>query len=540
MAFVDDSQDPNKKNGQQGGGESSGGMLTFGSAPSPSAESGKQTNSGAWTNLQNYLDANSDQGAKMGADVAASLDKEAQGASDSLKANQSEFSDKMNSSGASLSQDQDFIDNSLKNASKMSDSDVARFNKDLNGQYEGPKDLSETSGWATTTANTDKAAQNLALTGSEAGRKTLLQNQYARPNYGWGLQNLDQLLLEGNSSAQKSLSNVNQKWAGINDQLNQAVSQAGQQAQQRTGDTQATNQYAKQALDTATSNFTHGIDQKVKDTNTQRHNTYNTDVSALETGILSPEQAQALGLSGQYTYGVDPSKFLSENPQVNKTQAASADDYANYMALSKLAGIDPTYLTAETQNQAGQLGSPVSFDKEGFQAAINSAKSAYDAAIAAANNYGVWQNGEGFTYGPSTWNNNWSPADKVAVLTQTRDTFVKGSPQWNWFNQGIADITNAINSYKPTSYLAVDGQAVPQQVYDAYTGKETNNSLAGAVPGNTGIDPGMGTPTTIPGQIEPRVVVSRNKPKSEGISDPVVWLQPDYENIGNKKPKMGG
>lgn len=75
-------------------------------------------------------------------------------------------------------------------------------------------------------------------------------------------------------------------------------------------------------------------------------------------------------------YGVDIGHYLN-NMAATKQNVASADDYARYSALAKLAGVDPTLLTDPTQ--AGKFDSTSRLDLDNYNKAVDANKAAFEA-----------------------------------------------------------------------------------------------------------------------------------------------------------------
>jgi hypothetical protein len=83
-------------------------------------------------------------------------------------------------------------------------------------------------------------------------------------------------------------------------------------------------------------------------------------------------------------YGVDTNAYL-RNLDATKQNVASADDYARYQALSKLANVDPTLLT--DPSQAGAFDNFKHFDTDAYNQAVATQKAAYESQANPLTNY---------------------------------------------------------------------------------------------------------------------------------------------------------
>lgn len=457
MAYEAEQQDQDKKN-QNGAQSGSGGMLSFGATPNPiSSNEGKQQTSGSWANLQNYLDANQDQAAGMGEKVASGISQDINTASQSFKGAQDEFN---KAPTTDLSKSKESVDQILSKPTLANDQDVSQFQGIKNGSYKGPKSIQDTSGWATASSDAQKAQNTVDLSGSEAGRQTLLTKQYARPDYSQGAKTLDQMLIQRNSDAQKKIQDSTHGWEAINQAISAAPQSTAMIGAQRMHDAQAASDYAKTRGDDATNALTQAIGNRVANKSSERDQVWKALTSDMTDTAWDPKTMEALGVqSGQKLYNVDPNRYLAEAQSPTKETVATPEEVAQYLALSKIMGVDPTYITPDAAKNAGTYGAPFSFDKAGFMGAVDQAQKNYLNDMNALNidQYGqqryVNEGNSAFSYGPKSWNNDWSNDQKIKMLSDTRDSFRSGSPQWQYY-QGAIDKYNAIqNLYTPNRVL---------------------------------------------------------------------------------------
>lgn len=386
---LDNTEDDDKKTEGEGDDtsqlSSESGIIAPSNSSSNSAATStasKPSSSGQWTNLQSYLDTNQDQAARMGSDIAGTINNEGSTAKQSLENNQASFNNSLGSSGASLANDKDSIDSALANPTDWAtdDSNVKRFQNDLNGQYTGPKNLSDVDGFNDTVSQNQKAAEDVDLTKSEAGRMTLLENQYKRPDYNQGMKKLDQLLVSGNKDAQSSIAGTRDNWSGLMGNLDEATQKAYSDANGRVSDTKNANDYARNALDNTMSNAQTDLDSRTSNANTERQAEWDRVLANLQQGKASAQDLTMLGLqSGDSLWNVDPTASLTQNGQVSKYQLGSPEEYAKFAALAKLSGQDNTYLPSQYQDQSGKYEqNPFSFDKDRFQTNLANSKRDYD------------------------------------------------------------------------------------------------------------------------------------------------------------------
>lgn len=97
------------------------------------------------------------------------------------------------------------------------------------GSDTAPKALTDVGTYQTAANQIGTAQQNANLTGTEAGRSTLLQQQFQRPDYTKGQNSLDQLLTQNVAGNQKKLADLRQNLLGqygLANQENQAIQKA--------------------------------------------------------------------------------------------------------------------------------------------------------------------------------------------------------------------------------------------------------------------------------------------------------------------------
>lgn len=367
--------------GGGGSGVVSGGAGSgSGAGPSP----GASTLPGGWTNLQDYLSANSDQAAQAGSQIASGVNDQAQNAQNDIDSASSDFSNQVNA--GSVNADSDAVNKDIAAATGASSSAsfdpnaAADFQKQLNASYSGPTDFTQSGGYQKAQGSLNNAQTALNQTQSEAGRDVLLQNQYnnASPNgYNQGEQTLDQALIEGSPQAQSALQGVNGQWSGLGSALSNATTNQNSAAQAAAANTQSTSAAAKAALDKANSDFQGGLNTELTQAQQAQQTAYQNELAAFKNQSWDPSNLDALGLSrDEKIYGVDPTQYLSQGLAPTLETMANPDDYARSAALAQLAGGGAiSYLNPANASQAGTTQSPYSFDATGFHNAVSAAQS---------------------------------------------------------------------------------------------------------------------------------------------------------------------
>lgn len=194
--------------------------------------SGKPTSSGSFTNLQNYLNANADQSEGLGGKISQNVQSEANqgvsGLNDSVKSFKSDTdtaADGINADTANTVKDT--FNKALTDPTSLQDSDYTTVNNiyGANGQTglgadyasnedSGPKDLTGYDSYNNSVAKLQSASNDAQNLGTESGRQELLNQAYARPDYGQGQQQLDQLLLQGSAANAKNFQTIQNNLLG--------------------------------------------------------------------------------------------------------------------------------------------------------------------------------------------------------------------------------------------------------------------------------------------------------------------------------------
>lgn len=378
-----------------GGGGS--GVATAGGNPvaTQPGQAGKPSSSGSWTNLQSYLDANSDQGAQVGSQIAGTVNQQAQTAQSDVNSAASDFQNNVNSS--TINADPDAVNKAISDAtsakagSTLDPNDVSGYQAQANATYNGPTDFTQEQGYGQAQQDLNTAQQSVAETGSEAGRDVLLGNQYKNSSangYNQGEQNLDQLLLESSQGGKAALQPLANQWSGLSTALGNATTTENAAAQSAAATDAATQQAAQAALTGATTGFQTNLTNAATAAAASAPHDWSQLMTDLSDGNLTPSELAAVnaqGLNtGANTYDLfkDPTQYFTENSAPTMYQTATADQYAQAAALAQLAGqTDSTFLPSEQASQAG-TANPFTFQGNKFDQAQQTAARAYATALA--------------------------------------------------------------------------------------------------------------------------------------------------------------
>ncbi len=476
----------------------------------PQSQANNANNSGGWTNLQQYLDANQDQAASAGSQIANTVSGQAQTAKNDINNDTSDFTGKVNAS--TVNQDPNAVSNAINDATSakagsiLNPDDVSSFQKQANANYTGPTDFTQSGGYGQAQQDVNAASNSLQQTQSEAGRDVLLNNQYgnASPNgYTQGEKNLDQALIEGSQPAQQSLQAVNNQWTGIGNALSGATTSENALAANAQQTDAATAAAAQSALGTADSGFKTNLNSGLSAAKADQAAGYQSAQNSFGGNKLAPTDLTATGLSsGQDIYGLHLGDYLSQSNAPTLNTFATADQYAQAQALAQLAGQSGSdFLPSQYADQAGTAPtSPYSFNGNQFNSDLKSAEANYNQNMnriaqtlsnVVATNYGV--PGPGIqTPGPNGTAGEWIN-------------------YWVNYMQSPNGQQQAVSSGNPNFWAPVQS-AIAQ--YQQLLGQNTYVNQPVLPPGNLG-GPGI-TPA-------PTITPTMTVPTATGISRPTAY-----------------
>lgn len=359
-------------------GQTSG---TFASQNASQAGTQAPSSSGRFSNISNYLKANKNP-QSLGQTISSNIQGQGQKVQSNLQSQQQDF--QKNAEANRNVFNQNLVSGALNNAAQFvqDPNQLSAFEKQRTGQYSGPKNLSDEAALNAQAANAQRMGQQ---TGNESGQFGLLRQMFGRPSYSQGQQKLDQLFVQSGPKDQFS-------------QARRAVNQAGQQVQQgeqQAGllgktygqEAQETNKQTIDALTGKTQEEYKTLDQRVAEEKAKKDALVAQLQGQLGSGSISQDYAKKFGLgAGTQLYNLNLNDYLNVDPtEANRSTIASAEDYAKFNALNKLAGQQGPATEFANQDVAGKfLQNQVGFDTNRFNQALASTKAAADTALAQA------------------------------------------------------------------------------------------------------------------------------------------------------------
>lgn len=371
MPYVEE-DDLDENNEEQGATEEtviagdSGGVAGSGASGGSSAQG-----QAGFTNINQYLDVNKEQGQGLQEKVVGAVEKSGQDAQQAIDSGEQAFGQQVNA--ASYKPDSDYESQVATQASQVvqSPEQLREAQRRLTGQYAGPENRQTEN----ETSATNKAVQNTNSLQDFSGRYGLLQQQFRRPDYGQGQQTLDNLLLTGSQGFGTRAQQAKASYGNLNDVLGASLGRSGAAV---SGAKQG-NQQAAQSLKGAL-----GAEEQAQlagATTRQNQATANFKAvqDALQAGDITPEQAQSLGLTeGMQTFGINPLDFLKQG-DISQASAASPEQRAQLAALAQIQGQGAPALSAAASQL--DINNPYSFDAQGYLSSIGSKKAGYDSLL---------------------------------------------------------------------------------------------------------------------------------------------------------------
>jgi hypothetical protein len=256
-----------------------------------------------------------------------------------------------------------------------------------NQKYQGPQSTADVGAYNQLGSATQKAQTSAKLLGNEAGRFTLLDSYFGRPNYNFGEKSLDNLMLQNAGVGRQAQGLQNQVTA-----LKTEGQEVGKGLQNTITGTQGQVAASRAATRGAIGIGENGevltgdkagaigqqwsaVDQALASQNAARQAENASISSGLSNGILSPEQMAKFGLTaGEQTYNINPGSYFTAGADLTKNQVMTPEQQARIRALSSMAGITDTYATGDLSAKSD----PYSFNTAQFKNDVGGAKSAYE------------------------------------------------------------------------------------------------------------------------------------------------------------------
>lgn len=363
--LLDSSEDELKKKQQEAAQNLSGSSSIINNPNAPQSKPGAPKQSGSWTNLQSYLDANKENAGAMSDKITSTVDNQGQTAQTKIN----EFQNGAPSETKKYTSEDltsEFYNDPTKN--------VESYTKlKNNGGYDGPQSVDKATGYADAQSSTSKAKEQVKNLQNESGRTSLLVDAYGRPNYSQGSKSLDNLLLQNDPTSKSKFNDTAQKWRGLNsllDNANTTVSSSIDNNKKTAFDNMSLIPGAEEDY---LKNFLQPIEKRASDFNSNADKKRNSITNDISDDVLNQETMDFLGLTnGDDLYDTSLNSFINPNyTTAGLDNVATTEERAKYAALQKLIGGTDSRITSD-----GKSINPISFDKDGFNAAITKAKEA--------------------------------------------------------------------------------------------------------------------------------------------------------------------
>lgn len=393
MAFYDEDDEDNLNQDEEGGGVATSGqssLITGGDAGAAAGSANAPDKSSNFVGLNQYLNANKPQAAKLGDQAAGVINNSANEAKNSVNSLNQAASEQIKptqSLGSSI------FDKLNQGAENLSQDEKSQLKSTAGAQYTGPKTVAD---FGDTYSNAQKAtktaAQNIDDSGTEQGRMNLITQVNNKPRT-QGMNVFDNALLQAGGGREKidQAAKANQDVKGsldiatanIQNQIGRADDpntpqdeSAGAIGQTNKAKNEAyTN--IQNALNNWKSSFTPKVTQAQNDLiglqnrvqSDLQDNQYNLDQETLNLfGLNEGQQIFDTNLN-EYLQGASPS-------DINASNVASTQDYARYAALADLAGEQDLMLKPEDAQKSGKLPS-ISVDKDRLMKSISDKNNKY-------------------------------------------------------------------------------------------------------------------------------------------------------------------
>jgi hypothetical protein len=467
-----DPSQPQTLSGGTGGqvGATAGGAAAPGKTPS---------SSNSFTNLQSYLNANSD--GSLGSNLSGKLQGNIDDATKQEGNTSNQFKDQVDQNTTKYNPD--LVNSAISDPSNfVSDpSKINAFATQRDAAYKGPSSLTDTSDlYNNAYGSVQNASQNAQNAQTDGGKQALLQQYYGRPDYGSGQQSLDMSLLNSNPSTTSKFSNIADQATQLKSGWNDYMNGLGKYATQGATDTKTAHDNTRSALGiddsgkildaTPTSTgaiqgLENNVNSAVTAGNTAAASNYAAAKNDLTTGHLTQDDIKNLKLQsllGQSTYNTDPtqSQYLQQAGTATANNVATSDQYARMNALAQLANTQNTFLTGNP-SQAGSYNPNAVFNTGAYQNSLNQAQQAYQNSL---NSSTVGQLGAQTNLDLGNYSN---PANNAMTANQLS--------AWN-ANSIAHPILNGLYDDAANSRKS---QTALQNILDAYATKQGANTKFG-------------------------------------------------------------
>lgn len=333
--------------------------------------------------LSDYLNANKEQVANYGNQVAGNLTDKFNQTKGSIDTGYQNFNDEVGKGYAQPNQD--LINQAKNNPTDFvkDQNNVKGFKSIYNDSYQGPDSFETGSSYGDINNNVNKAVQDSSLVGNSAGLQSYLNNYMGESGNTAGMQNLNTALLQRSPEASATIRNAAQPFQNLTSYLGDKTKSADQnivQAKNKAG--QISSDVQNQFI--GTGGVIPSFQQDLQDRYNQYLSNSKNDFSTLKNdvshGNLTSDEIAKLGLNP-----TDARSFIDSYAQLPQAEAtkfnptaylsdktgsltpesfASKEDYDRGAAFNNLTGADMGWLNADNASKAG-TAQPYSFDTAG-------------------------------------------------------------------------------------------------------------------------------------------------------------------------------
>lgn len=315
------------------------------------------TSSGAYSDVQEYLEANKGQGEKMAGQIAQGVENVAQSGEAGLKAAESEFGTQ--AAKSTPYQKLDFSD-----PTKV---DPNAFKQQYGASYQGYQNLSDVGNYGNVMSMLGRAQTSGQLSQSEEGRKQLAAQQFQKPNYTGGMLSLDQAILQRTPAATEQFKAMKERTAQLPGYVDAAKQRAETVKTEKTAEAEKAKSEAQKGYADRLSQYNQQIYDKQQAAERSRPNRINEAIASYSRpgGIETPN-----------LYNVKMADYMKD-PTVMPTigNIASAQEIEQAKALQSLAGqVDPGLfqgygqgVLAGEKSERYDPSKPIEFDRGRFE-----------------------------------------------------------------------------------------------------------------------------------------------------------------------------
>lgn len=385
MAYVDENLLDDELDQENGGPTNAATAAASTARPATAGQIAKR-GSGNFADLGEYLRVNKP--LEFGQQVAGKIGDEIGKADETVTGAETEFKSRVD---ANTVRDTDDLAGKLATDPRQVDKD--QFARLRDAEYKGPASLADSKDISSRVRGSTGAALGKAnASQTEGGRFALLDNYFGRPQYTQGEKTLDNLLIQNDPGSKDAFQQMRDNASAVSKKAEQLPASTLSYAAQGAQATRDARQGARGAL---------GIDDSGNPTNSGAIGTARSDLAKRTSDMnaqraqqfqqaktiagqnkfgLTPEFLEAMGVTGDRGYGVDPTQFLTQGQTLADRQVATADDAARFRALEELAGGNLSMLDDYSQVGSAANSPAYNFNKQGYQGTVANEKAAYQSA----------------------------------------------------------------------------------------------------------------------------------------------------------------